>query len=62
MVEVPQTDEGWYMLHDFRQIDWDAWRNAPEQKRERAARAGREYLASHESAADSPDGEGTSPV
>ena len=62
MVEVPQTDEGWYMLHDFRQIDWDAWRNAPERKRERAARAGREYLASHESAADSPDGEGTSAV
>ena len=62
MVDVPQTDEGWYMLHDFRQIDWDAWRNAPQQERERAARAGREYLASHESAADSPDGEGTSAV
>ena len=62
MVEVPQTDEGWYMLHDFRSIDWDAWRNAPQQERERAARAGREYLASHESAADSPEGEGTSAV
>ena len=62
MVKVPQTDEGWYMLHDFRQIDWDGWRNAPEQQHERAARAGREYLASHESAADSPDGEGTSAV
>jgi Uncharacterized conserved protein len=62
MVDVPQTDEGWYMLHDFRQIDWDGWRNAPQQERERAARAGREYLAAHESAADSPDGEGTSAV
>ena len=62
MVDVPQTEEGWYMLHDFRQIDWDGWRNAPQQKRERAARAGREYLAAHESAADSPDGEGTSAV
>ena len=62
MVDVPQTEEGWYMLHDFRQIDWDGWRNAPQQKRERAARAGREYLAAHESTADSPDGEGTSAV
>jgi len=61
MAEVPQTDEGWYMLHDFRAIDWDAWRNAPDHDRERAVREAREYLAAHESAADT-DGEGTSAV
>ena len=26
MVEVPETDEGWYSLHDFRSIEWDDWR------------------------------------
>jgi len=29
MVEAPQTEEGWFALHDFRSIDWDAWRDAP---------------------------------
>lgn len=24
MVEAPQTDEGWFALHDFRTVDWDA--------------------------------------
>ncbi|TQQ83263.1 heme-binding protein [Halonotius terrestris] len=61
MAEVPQTDEGWYMLHDFRAIEWDAWRNAPDHDRERAVRDAREYLEAHESAADA-DGEGTSAV
>ena len=62
MVEVPQTDEGWYSLHDFRTIDWDAWRVAPEHERERAIREGREYLSAHESLADVDDGEGASAV
>lgn len=62
MVEVPQTDEGWYSLHDFRAIDWDAWRNAPEHKQERAIEEGIEYLAAHESVADVDDDEGASAV
>jgi len=62
MVDAPQTDEGWYALHDFRTIDWDAWRNTPENTRERAVREGREYLAAHESLADVDDGEGASAV
>ncbi len=61
MVDAPQTDEGWYSLHDFRTIDWDAWRNAPEARRERAIREGREYLAAHESLAD-VESEGASAV
>ncbi len=33
--DPPPTDEGWYALHDFRTIDWDAWRETPERERER---------------------------
>ena len=62
MVEVPQTDEGWYSLHDFRSIDWDAWRAAPEHERERALAAGKQYLSAHESLADVEDGEGATAI
>ena len=34
--DPPPTDEGWYALHDFRSIDWDAWRGATARERERA--------------------------
>ncbi|WP_368411349.1 heme-binding protein [Halocatena salina] len=56
MPEAPQTDEGWYALHDFRTVDWDAWREAPEHERERAIESGVDYLQAHESLADT-DGE-----
>ncbi|MFX3632039.1 MAG: hydrogen peroxide-dependent heme synthase [Candidatus Pristimantibacillus sp.] len=36
MSEVAVTLEGWYALHDFRSIDWAAWRNASENERNRA--------------------------
>jgi chlorite dismutase len=32
----PPTAEGWYALHDFRTVDWDAWRDAHGRDRERA--------------------------
>ncbi|KAB1197974.1 MULTISPECIES: heme-binding protein [Haloferax] len=60
MVEAPQTDEGWFALHDFRTIDWDAWRNAPEHERKRAIDEGVAYLDAHEAVED--DEEGTSAV
>jgi chlorite dismutase len=56
MREPPQTDEGWYVLHDFRRIDWPAWRDAPERERDRAVEAGVEYLDRHEAVADADDG------
>ena len=62
MVEVPETDEGWYSLHDFRSIEWDDWRAAPEHERERALDAGMDYLAAHESLADTEDGEGATAI
>jgi len=42
--QAPQTEEGWYVLHDFRSIDWDAWRDAPEYRRERALESGVDYF------------------
>ncbi|PSQ44603.1 heme-dependent peroxidase [Halobacteriales archaeon SW_7_68_16] len=53
---APRTEEGWYVFHDFRRIDWDAWREAPERRRERAVREGREFLAAAEAVADADDG------
>ncbi|AZH24174.1 heme-binding protein [Haloplanus aerogenes] len=56
MREPPQTDEGWYVLHDFRRIDWAAWRDAPKRERDRAVEEGVEYLETHEAVADADDG------
>ncbi|MFD2613708.1 hydrogen peroxide-dependent heme synthase [Paenibacillus gansuensis] len=36
MSEAAQTLEGWYALHDFRMIDWSAWKRASEADREAA--------------------------
>ncbi|MFW5900822.1 MAG: heme-binding protein [Halodesulfurarchaeum sp.] len=44
--QAPLTEEGWYVLHDFRRIDWDGWRSAPERRRKRAIEEGRDYLDS----------------
>ena len=55
--EPPLTAEGSYVLHDFRTVDWDAWRDAPERERERAFEDGRAFLADREAATDSESGE-----
>jgi len=54
--EPPQTEEGWYVLHDFRTVDWDAWRDAPERERERAVGEGLEYLRDAVALEDAPKG------
>jgi chlorite dismutase len=56
MAEPPETTEGWYVLHDFRTIDWDAWREAPQRERESALDEGTEFLRARETLADAPDG------
>jgi chlorite dismutase len=56
MTEPPQTEEGWFVLHDFRDIDWDAWRAAAERDRERAVAEGVDYLRSHEQVVDADEG------
>ncbi|MFB6221362.1 MAG: heme-binding protein [Halolamina sp.] len=56
MTEPPQTEEGWFVLHDFRTVDWDGWREAAERDRERAVSEGVEYLRSHEAVEDAEEG------
>jgi chlorite dismutase/heme-degrading monooxygenase HmoA len=54
--KAPPTREGWYALHDFRTVDWDAWRDAPERTREAALSDGIEFLGAHEDVSDAEDG------
>ena len=44
MTEAPPTDEGWYVLHDLRCVDWDEWRAAPDSERTRAVRETTTFL------------------
>jgi len=55
MVEAPQTEEGWFALHDFRSIDWDGWRDAPERERRRAIEEGEAFLKHRELVADAEE-------
>ena len=55
--QPPQTEEGWYVLHDFRSIDWDAWRAAPDRERTRAIEEGVDYLTSCEAVTDTEEGQ-----
>ena len=57
MVEAPATEEGWFALHEFRSIDWDAWRNAPDHERKRAVEEGRSFLAHREALATADAGD-----
>ncbi|MEF8906541.1 MAG: heme-binding protein, partial [Haloarculaceae archaeon] len=54
--DPPPTDEGWYVLHDFRRIDWDAWRSAPERDRHRAVEEAVDHLQSAAAVEDADDG------
>ncbi|RDI72071.1 heme-binding protein [Halopelagius longus] len=56
MPEAPPTDEGWFVLHDFRTVDWDAWRDAPAHERERAIEEGVAHLRTHEAVEDAEEG------
>ena len=56
MVEVPQTLEGWYVLHDFRRIDWPRWKALPEDERAAAAAEAAEFLTQAEAHAGAVEG------
>jgi chlorite dismutase len=55
--EPPLTAEGSFVLHDFRTVDWDAWRDAPEREREQALEDGIDFLVHREHAARSESGQ-----
>jgi peroxiredoxin len=44
MSEAVQTLEGWYALHDFRAIDWNAWKSASPELRKAAEDELAEFL------------------
>ncbi|MFB6086164.1 MAG: heme-binding protein [Halodesulfurarchaeum sp.] len=44
MADPPPTEEGWFVLHDFRRIDWPEWQDTPESQQEVAIEAAVEYL------------------
>jgi len=56
MSEVAQTLEGWYALHDFRTIDWTAWRLADEGERSKAVTELNDFLAQWSSVSEARTG------
>ncbi|WP_276299083.1 heme-binding protein [Halorussus lipolyticus] len=54
--EPPATNEGWYALHDFRTIDWDAWRSAPDRERETALEDGISFFRNRVDVTDAEEG------
>ena len=56
MADAPPTDEGWFVLHDFYSVDWDAWRAAPERDRDAALTEAESFLAHREALADADEG------
>ncbi len=49
MAEPTQTIEGWYALHDFRTINWSAWKAATKTEREEALQELQTYNATYRS-------------
>jgi len=56
MSEVAMTLEGWYALHDFRSMDWTAWRIASVDEREEAVREFTDWLELSEAVHESKQG------
>src|SRR5699024_8251515 len=48
MVEAVETMDGWYRLHDMRSIDWQAWKQATNEEREKALQEFQNKLAEWE--------------
>ncbi|WP_135666194.1 heme-binding protein [Halorhabdus rudnickae] len=55
--EAPLTTEGWYALHDFRTIDWDAWSEAPRRRKDAAVEEGRDFLEAATAVGDAENGD-----
>ena len=56
MVEVPETLEGWYVLHDFRSLDWPRWKALPAGEREEVLAEASAFLSAAEAHQDAPEG------
>src|SRR5438552_3712994 len=56
MPEAPETLEGWYVLHDFRSLDWPRWRAATAGERAEAITEAAAFLEAAEAHVDAPEG------
>ncbi|SFT01317.1 hydrogen peroxide-dependent heme synthase [Paenibacillus sp. BC26] len=56
MSEAAQTLEGWYALHDFRSIDWTAWKLADEGERAIAMDELQSFLSEWQTIEDNKQG------
>ena len=56
MSEAAQTLEGWYALHDFRSIDWTAWRLADANERNTALDELQSFLKQWQAIEDAGNG------
>jgi peroxiredoxin len=56
MAEAPGTLEGWYVLHDFRQIDWPRWKALSEGERREAVAEAADFLQRAEAHEDAQEG------
>lgn len=54
--DAPPTDEGWFVMHDFRRLDWDAWRSATEREREHALSEAVDHLERTHAVEDAEEG------
>lgn len=54
---VPPTDEGWYMLHDMRRVDWSAWNELTADEQARIRSAGQDVLTEILEAGEEQEGD-----
>src|SRR5690606_12101738 len=53
---APETLEGWWVLHDFRRLDWARWKALPEDERAAVAAEAAQFAAAAAEARDAPEG------
>ena len=58
MPDPVETLEGWYVSHDFRRIDWTAWRATPASEREDALRELASWVRGWRAQEESQEGSG----
>lgn len=56
MVEAVETADGWYSLHDLRNIDWTSWKMASSEEREAAIHEFEQLLAKWEAVEEAKNG------
>jgi hydrogen peroxide-dependent heme synthase len=56
MPEAPGTLEGWYVLHDFRRMDWPRWKALPVEERNAVIAEAAAFLEAAEAHRDAEEG------